>query len=91
MISPSTIHNVRKKLYNQGLTDIQIAKQTGVSRQAIQSWRTSQGLPSNGREVYSPREEIISKIRKYVPGVRFGNTSIDNLRKILNAFQRLER
>lgn len=37
----------RKRLYDEGLSDIEIANKTGVSRTAIRSWRSRRSIPAN--------------------------------------------
>lgn len=40
-------HDARRTLYDQGLTDIEIARRTGGKRNTITVWRRAKGLPTN--------------------------------------------
>ncbi len=52
-------HNQRFKLYLKGLSDMEIAKELGVTRSAICSWRNYQGLSSNERQGGRKRRQNI--------------------------------
>ena len=39
----------RMELYQQGLTDPEIAREMGISKGAVAHWRKAQGMPSNYR------------------------------------------
>ena len=47
---------LRRELYNEGLTDNQIALRLGMSQQTIKSWRNAHGLPSLFKQVATRQE-----------------------------------
>lgn len=57
---------LRLELYDKGMTDAEIAKEAGVSAQAIANWRTGRGLPTQG-ERKRKREEA-AFLRLYEAG-----------------------
>lgn len=42
-----TKHETRMKLYKQGLSDGEIARRTGASKNCVSKWRSTLGLPNN--------------------------------------------
>lgn len=51
-------------MYNKGFSDRQIAKERGVSSQAIQLWRKHRNIPPNFETVNTRTGEKISYARK---------------------------
>ena len=46
-IAPPGADDIRMEMYRQGMTDRQIAKETGANREAIAKWRQKHRLPTN--------------------------------------------
>ena len=79
----------RYRLYRKGLTDKQIAKQRGVSKQAIADWRLTKGLPANNtKRDPSVKQKLIFEVQKYTGQVNLAHVPIDDIRKILKALKK---
>lgn len=86
---PDHESTARYKLYRKGLTDEQIAKCRGVSKQAIAVWRMTRGLPPNkSKQEPSVKQKLILEIQDYTGKVNLAHVPIDDLRKILRALQK---
>lgn len=57
-------NDIRMILYNAGFSDRQIAKERGVSGQAIQLWRKHRNIPPNYETINTRTGEKISYVRK---------------------------
>jgi len=57
----------RRRLYDQGLNDYEIAERLGVRYETIRSWRYRNGLKNNFRKPrkYRVGSRVINKIRNY--------------------------
>ncbi len=60
----------RQELYNQGLTDHQIAEQTGKSLAAIKEWRYYNRLPNN--KEFNRKERRPRTFRDVLPEEKHG-------------------
>lgn len=66
-------HEFAMELYRRGLTDAEIAKQSGVLSGAVQKWRNKLGLPPNKakrREKLSPLARDAMEARRQ--GLTYG-------------------
>ena len=66
-------HEFAMELYRRGLTDAEIAKQSGVLSGAVQKWRNKLGLPPNKakrREKLSPLARDAMEARRQ--GITYG-------------------
>ena len=66
-------HEFAMELYRRGLTDAEIAKQSGVLSGAVQKWRNKLGLPPNKakrREKLSPLARDAMEARRL--GLTYG-------------------
>lgn len=57
-------NDIRMILYNAGFNDRQIAKERGVSSQAIQLWRKRRNIPPNYEVINTRTGEKISYVYK---------------------------
>ncbi len=44
------VHNERWKLYRQGKTDQEIARELSIGKSTVTTWRKKYNLPAHGRE-----------------------------------------
>lgn len=59
-----TENDIRMTMYNAGFSDRQIAKERGVSSQAIQIWIKNRNIPPNYETINTRTGEKISYARK---------------------------
>lgn len=59
-----TENKIRMNLYDEGFSDKQIAKERGISSQAIQLWRKRRNIPSNYEVINTRTGEKISYVYK---------------------------
>lgn len=59
-----TENDIRMTMYNAGFSDRQIAKERGVSNQAIQLWRKRRNIPPNYETINTRTGEKFSYVRK---------------------------
>ena len=59
-----TENEIRMTMYNAGFSDRQIAKERGVSSQAIQLWRKHRNIPPNYETINTRTGEKFSYVRK---------------------------
>ena len=64
-------HEFAMELYRRGLTDAEIAKQSGVLSGAVQKWRNKLGLPMNKAK---RRKNLSSLARDAMEARRLGLT-----------------
>lgn len=59
-----TENEIRMNLYDAGFSDKQIAKERGISSQAIQLWRKRRNIPPNYEVINTRTGEKISYVYK---------------------------
>ncbi len=63
-------HEARMALYEQGLTDEEIAAERWVTKESICGWRTKRRLPSNGKKGgHLPKEKHNARMALYEQGL----------------------